>query len=408
MSTLMRVLVVNTYVAPNPGGQEKVVLDLANGLAGSGCEVFLLSPLSRSAVLRRRLQCGVHLTETPWQRLPGEAGHAALFRATLNILRRQRIDVISGHGRMFGVYLAARLAGVPLFWTFHGADAPAYRRSLRFRLIARLYTLLARDKNLHLVGVSEFVSQNLRALFGARARVSTVVNGLANLDSLLALPPPQVESGLRIGFVGRLERIKGVWDLPILALLLRRRGVPFQLTVFGGGSQQELLASAFRAAGFSSAQAGFAGYQPDPLQIYSAVDVTVQLSPREWLGSTIIESCAAGRPVVAYAAGGNLEILQDGGGCLVPVGDVAAVAAALERWWRQPQERARVGERARTVAAARFASQRMVRGYVEMFQQGLPATDVAAAAQAALPDSRPDFTLVSNSALSPQEHQHVD
>jgi glycosyltransferase involved in cell wall biosynthesis len=345
--------------------------------------------------------------ETPWERLPGEAGHAALFRATLDIIRRWRIDVVSGHGRMFGVYLAARRAGVPLFWTFHGADAPAYRRRLRFRLIARLYSLLGRDGNLRLVGVSGFVSQNLRALFGARARISTVLNGFAGLDSLLSLPPPHIADKLRIGFVGRLERLKGVWDLPLIALLLRRRGVPFQLTVFGGGSQQELLASAFRAAGFGDAQVVLAGYEPDPLRIYSAVDGTVQLCPREWLGSTIIESCAAARPVVAYAAGGNLEILRDGGGCLVPVCDVEAVAAALERWWRHPEELARAGQRARTMAAARFASQRMVREYVEMFRQGLSTTGVAAAAQAARPDSRPAFPLVAN-GLSSQENQHVE
>lgn len=405
----MRVLVVNTYVAPDPGGQEKVVLDLANGLAGNGCQVLLLSPLSRSPVLRRRLRPGVQLLETPWKGIGGEAGHWALFRHTRAILRRQRIDAVSGHGRMFGVYLAARLAGVPLFWTFHGADAPAYRRRLRFRLIARLYSLLARDPSLHLVGVSEFVSQNLRVLFGGGARVSTVWNGLAGLDRLLALPPPQPANQLRIGFVGRLERLKGVWDLPAIALLLRRRGVPFQLTVLGSGSQQQLLESAFRAAGFSSAQVVFAGYRPDPLPIYSALDVTVQLSPREWLGSTIIESCAAARPVVAYASGGNLEILSAGSGRLVPVSDVAAVAAALDRFWRRPGELAQVGRRARTMVAARFACQRMVRDYLELFRFGMAGSTRGAAAQAASQprDSR-EPALASSRKLGFQEHRHVE
>jgi hypothetical protein len=49
----------------------------------------------------------------------------------------------------------------------------------------------------------------------------------------------------------------------------------------------------------------------------------------------------------------------------------------------------------------------MVREYVEMFRQGLSTTGVAAAAQAARPDSRPAFPLVAN-GLSSQENQHVE
>lgn len=372
----MRLLLVNTYVAAHAGGQEKVVLDLANGLAESGCEVFLLSPISRSPALLRRLRADVHRLEMPWEGSPrGEAGHSALFRSSRRIIHRHGIEVVSGHGRMFGVYLAARLAGVPMFWTFHGADAPAYRSSLRFRLTARAFLFLSKDPNLRLVGVSEFVSRNLRLLFAAAAaeRIATVVNGIADLGGLLALPPPQPKNQLRIGFVGRLEQLKGVWDLPALAGLLREKRVPFELTIFGSGSQGQPLAQAFHRAGFTADQVVFAGYQPDPRQIYSQADVTVQLSRKEWLGSTIIESCAAGRPVVAYMAGGVPEILQDGrGGYLTPAGDVAAVARVLEQFWRDPALLAQMGGEARAMAASKFTAGRMVREYVDLFRRAVP------------------------------------
>ena len=359
----MRLLLVNTYVAAHAGGQEKVVLDLANGLAESGCEVFLLSPISRSPALLRRLRADVHRLEMPWEGSPrGEAGHSALFRSSRRIIHRHGIEVVSGHGRMFGVYLAARLAGVPMFWTFHGADAPAYRSSLRFRLTARAFLFLSKDPNLRLLIAA-----------AAAERIGTVVNGIADLGGLLALPPPQPKNQLRIGFVGRLEKIKGVWDLPALAGLLREKRVPFELTIFGSGSQGQPLARAFHRAGFTADQVVFAGYQPDPRQIYSQADVTVQLSRKEWLGSTIIESCAAGRPVVAYMAGGNPEILQDGrGGYLTPAGDVAAVARVLEQFWRDPALLAQMGGEARAMAASKFTAGRMVREYVDLFRRAVP------------------------------------
>lgn len=371
----MRILLVNTYVAAHAGGQERVVLDLANGLAESGCDVFLLSPISRSPVLLRRLRADVHRLEMPWQRLPaGEASHCAMFRSSRKIILHHGIDIVSGHGRMFGVYLAARLARVPMLWTFHGADAPAYRSSLRFRLTARAFLFLSNDPNLRLVGVSEFVSRNLRLLFAAAVaeRITTVVNGLADLDGLLALPPPSPKKQLRIGFVGRLEKIKGVWDLPALAELLREKRVPFELTIFGSGSQRQPLAEAFHRAGFTADQVVFAGYRADTREMYGGVDVTVQLSRQEWLGSTIIESCAAGRPVVAYMAGGNPEILENRrSGYLTPAGDVAATACVLEQLWRDPALLARMGEAARAVAACKFTPRRMVREYVDLFNRAL-------------------------------------
>ena len=63
----------------------------------------------------------------------------------------------------------------------------------------------------------------------------------------------------------------------------------------------------------------------------------------------LVEALAAGRPVVAPAAAGPLEIVTDGAGRLYPPGDAAAAAAAL-------RERARRPRRARTPRAARRGS----------------------------------------------------
>lgn len=98
---------------------------------------------------------------------------------------------------------------------------------------------------------------------------------------------------------------------------------------------------------------GFRGDMPDVL---AAADVVADLSS-EGLGitGTIREAMALGRPVVASAAGGNPELVEDGvSGLLVPPRDTSGVAAAVRRILSDPSLAARLG------AAAR---ERVVRGF---------------------------------------------
>ena len=63
------------------------------------------------------------------------------------------------------------------------------------------------------------------------------------------------------------------------------------------------------------------------------------------------EAMAHGRPVVASAVGGLLDLVEDGvTGLLVPPGDVAALRSALERLLADPELRARLGAAARARA----------------------------------------------------------
>ena len=75
----------------------------------------------------------------------------------------------------------------------------------------------------------------------------------------------------------------------------------------------------------------FAGYVNDPAACYLAADLLVSSSTSEGFGNVLIEAMAAGVPVVSTDAPyGPREILRDGRyGTLVPVGDAAALAAAM-------------------------------------------------------------------------------
>jgi glycosyltransferase involved in cell wall biosynthesis len=103
----------------------------------------------------------------------------------------------------------------------------------------------------------------------------------------------------------------------------------------------------------------------------AASDVVVLPSVREQFGQVLVEGMACGRPAIAVAAHGPLEIVDDGEtGWLVPPDDPSALAAALVEAVADPAERARRGARAAEVAAARYAwpalAERVVAVYDEV------------------------------------------
>jgi phosphatidylinositol alpha 1,6-mannosyltransferase len=86
----------------------------------------------------------------------------------------------------------------------------------------------------------------------------------------------------------------------------------------------------------------------DLARIYASLDVFVHTGPFETFGQTIQEAAASGLPVVAPAAGGPLDLVDDGvTGFLVRPGDGDALAAAAGRLAADPALRSRFAAAAR-------------------------------------------------------------
>jgi glycogen synthase len=102
--------------------------------------------------------------------------------------------------------------------------------------------------------------------------------------------------------------------------------------------------------------------------LYARAAVVACPSHREGFGVACLEAMAHGRPVVASAVGGLLDLVVDGEtGIHVPPGDVAALRAALERLLADRGLRRRLGEAGRRRAAQRFSWQAVTRQTVELY-----------------------------------------
>jgi glycosyltransferase involved in cell wall biosynthesis len=91
----------------------------------------------------------------------------------------------------------------------------------------------------------------------------------------------------------------------------------------------------------------FAGFQAGIEDIYRLMDVYVSSSRHEALGTSVLDAFLYGVPVVSTDAGGLAESLADGRGLLCPVGDHAALAAAMNQALSDGALRAGMVERAR-------------------------------------------------------------
>lgn len=102
-----------------------------------------------------------------------------------------------------------------------------------------------------------------------------------------------------------------------------------------------------------TASADFLGHRDDVAALMAGADVYVRPSLTDGLSLSLLEAMAAGLPIVASAAPGASEVLEDGrSGVLVRPGSVAALAAGIRELLDDERRARALGALARTRALA--------------------------------------------------------
>ncbi len=158
----------------------------------------------------------------------------------------------------------------------------------------------------------------------------------------------------------------------------RAAGADVQALLVGDGPLAAAARRSRRRLGLE-AEVVLAGFRRDAAELLAAADVAVLASRDEGLGTTLLDAMLCGVPVVATAAGGVREVVRDGtDGLLVPVGDGAALGAAIVRVLRDaPLRAALVGAGRERVA--HFSIERTVDDTVEEYRR-VACADAAAGA----------------------------
>ena len=110
-------------------------------------------------------------------------------------------------------------------------------------------------------------------------------------------------------------------------------------------------------------------FTPDVRALYDLLDLVLLPSRSEGLSQALLEAMALGKPVVASAAGGNLEVITNGvDGRLVSPRDPAAWARAIDELLLSPALAERLGRMAEPVARERYALAHTVGRTVELYR----------------------------------------
>jgi glycosyltransferase involved in cell wall biosynthesis len=109
------------------------------------------------------------------------------------------------------------------------------------------------------------------------------------------------------------------------------------------------------------ARVGFTGFINEAAPAMRALDIVVHASTEpEPFGLVIAEAMACGRAVIASAAGGATEIIEDGVDALAhPPGDAQALARAIMQLADDAAMRERLGQAAAKASARRFTHERL-------------------------------------------------
>ena len=418
----MHVALVTNEVWPlvEGGGIARYVADAARMLAGAGHRVTVLTS-SRLRAKHERLAAAGHEgvavdgVEWAWVREPDgdltplwshqHAWSLACWEAVRELASRERVDVVE-----FEDYGGAAVATVDARRT--GAlteTVVAVRLHTTWELTQALddrplesvaaRTVMALER--HALAFADAVlAPGERALAAYRERYEELAPAvIAPMPLALRASsgddgPPAGDGPLRLFYMGRLERRKGVEEL-VRAVLAQDPGT-VELTLAGGDTETGPGGGSMRAhlEGIGGEGVTFLGAVPhlELPALIRAHHVVAVPSRFESYGYVVREALAENRPVLGADAGGIADALEaEGAGWSFPAGDEAALASAIaERAADVAGALALIaGGGPRRALEAELDPARFPRAYGEIAPRGAEAASGAGAPGAAAAESSP-------------------
>ncbi|HSM61642.1 MAG TPA: glycosyltransferase family 4 protein [Longimicrobiales bacterium] len=351
-------------------------VDAERGFSGGEVQVFLLMEGLRDRGWSQALACPPGSAAAAHARTRGFAVHEVPMRSEGDFLAAYRLARVarttgagllhlhSGRATWLGGLAAAacRLPAITTRRMDYGL-----RPGLRTRFV---YELLTR----RVVAISPAVAVRLEAGGVPEDRVRTIWSAV----DPARLAPGRSRAEVRDGLGA------GPDDLVALAMgsLVTRKGFDVLLHAAAACGRPDLVlwiagegperAGLERLAADLGVRARLLGQREDVPELLAAADLVVMPSRREGLGVAALEAMAAGRPLIASRVGGLGEAVEhERSGLLVPPGDVAGLAGALDRLAADPELRARLGAGGEERVRRTFLAERMVGAYETLYREVL-------------------------------------
>jgi glycosyltransferase involved in cell wall biosynthesis len=334
---LSRPLTVAHVVEAALTGVSLHVRELTAGLAGRGHHVLLV--WSRRRADQPFLDFvadppgGVVAHELPMERAVGPADWSAVMKAWHLLGGADRVELVHGHSSKGGA--VARLAAlgrrIPSVFTPNSIITNDPTLGPLSRAVYGAMEMALGLAGQAVIAVSEEEVEALRRLRLPRRRIHLIPNAIEPLDPSdrpLARAELNLAPGERvIGFVGRLAHQKDPEMLVRAFAAMGARDV--RLVMLGDGPMRSAIDRLVEDLNLQG-RVTMLGEVP-ARRLIPGFDVMALSSRYEGHPHVVMEALSAGVPVVSTRTGGIPAMLGDGAGLMVPVGDQAALTAALAR-----------------------------------------------------------------------------
>lgn len=294
---------------------------------------------------------------------------APRIKLFVQAIRENKIDLIHTHSDLPGgksEIIAARITGVPCISHNHGYP----EMSLFDIFFARFVDTF--------IFISKDVEQYHIAKGKPRAKAANIHNGVDLSQFTRYYDAAQVRKEFHckpdeplIGLIGRIDWWKG-HDYFLEAIAQVANQFPgLKAMIIGEIEKQNWsyrnrqyfykLQSLINSLGLKE-NIIFTGLRNDVPRLMAALDVVVHASSEpEPFGLVVIEGMAVGKPVVATAAGGVLDIIEDGvNGLLVPCKDSKAMGRAIIKILSDRNKAQQIGNAARQRVIEKFTVDQQV------------------------------------------------
>jgi glycosyltransferase involved in cell wall biosynthesis len=377
------------------GGGQEVVRTLTRHLPAFGCEPVVAT--FTDGPLRAEIESsGVVVEVLNGRRRDMIALPAAIVdlvrirRQLAAVIAKHRVQVIQTHLLRSLDFLVLTLRSEPgvrsIYWTVHNAlldlraDQLQHRRWLlepKRQLHRVLYRAGGRRVDAF-IAVSTDVGEAVRRDYHPRrGRLVVIPNGVdlerfgEPVDRTAVRRRLGVPNGARLLIVvAKLFEQKGHGVLLETLPKVLARHPDLEILLAGEGPLRSQLGRQAETSG-SGHRVHFLGNRRDLPELLAASDLFVLPSLWEGLPMALLEAMASRLPVIATDVSGSREVLADGGGVLVPPGDVERLTSAITDILADPTQASALGQAGRERVERRYSAARQAAQHAALYRARL-------------------------------------
>lgn len=352
------------FITPSIGyaGAAKMLTFVANQLHERGHRVSIINLKTTTGEVAQTVDEDIRVVEISGR--VGTAKKLGVLKQIRQVAKEEQAQLIIGFTMFANLYavLVGRSMGIPSIICERGDPYRTVGTGLKDKLVMSLV-------NSSKGGV--FQTEGARDFYGKGLQKRGVV--IAN-PIFIKGELPQVEFEQRtktVVSVGRLDNHQKRFDVKLRAFaLFAQKNPQYTLRIYGDGPDEQMIRDLAKELGIEE-KVQLLGRTSQPMQDMAQDGMFLITSDFEGISNSLLEAMAVGLPCVSTdhtPGGARLLIQNEENGLLAPVGDAAALAAAMNRFAKEPELAKRCGEEAKQVIN-RFSATRIIDQWENYCQQ---------------------------------------